>query len=162
MDRLERLIMRAPWILRLSLAFAERLPRWLRRRFLSAILPRMFRVGSDPQALGLIRDLIEPDFELHAIGFATALGIHERYRGPEGLDEFVAEWTKQMDWPTMRAESVIDIGDRLLIEVSFTNRGRASGAQTSRRMGYVMWLSRRGRVARLDAYWDWEEARAAS
>jgi hypothetical protein len=59
-------------------------------------------------------------------------------------------------------EHLIDLGDRWVVRLGMSGSGRTSGVPTSQTWGSVYHLSPRGRIARQDIYWTWDEALAAS
>ena len=156
----ERVVLRFPRLIDTALRFLVRLPAegQLRRRLLLPLARRMLRLAGRPSGLRVMQAVCEPDVEFNFFGFATATGIQERYVGPNGLQAFTEEWTSQMDWPAFAPTRVVDFGDKFLLEATFMSRGRTSGAGLSRPMGYVIHLSERGRVARVDAFWERYEA----
>jgi ketosteroid isomerase-like protein len=79
-----------------------------------------------------------------------------------------AEWIGQMrDWLsawerplTIEAEDFIQAGDRILVLINWTGRGKGSGAEIEGR-GAHLWTFRDGLVVRHETYRDRDEARAA-
>ncbi len=151
-----------PPLLRLGLAAISRLPTTsrLRRRALQVGLARGFD-ATNRRDDWLIALAYEPDCEFHVdTGFRT-LGLADSYRGREGwreLLEAVAEELPDVRWTP---EHLIDLGDRLVLRAGMTGTGRASGAPTQQTWGSVFHVSPRGRVARQDVLWTWEQALAA-
>lgn len=102
-----------------------------------------------------------PDFE-----FRTAQlfpGIDPVYRGREGMVEF---WTTFIEepWALFRLdieEILAADDDRVLALITFT--GIERGSDTEVTLKYAHLAAFRGEeVVRIDAYTDWEEARAAA
>lgn len=58
-------------------------------------------------------------------------------------------------------EHLIDLGERWVLRVGMSGRGRISGAQTNQTWGFVYGLSSRGRIARQDIYLTWDHTLAA-
>jgi hypothetical protein len=99
----------------------------------------------------------EPDVEIRPIGFA--FDNPERYIGHGGMHQFFADWTAAMGWPRFTVDDRVDLGDRLLLRVTFSSRGRASGVEAPKHgMGFVAPFSTRGRIAAWEMYWDLDEA----
>jgi hypothetical protein len=59
-------------------------------------------------------------------------------------------------------EHLVDLGDRWVIRARLSGSGRSSGARTNQTWGSVYQVSSRGRIARQDIYWSWEETLAAA
>jgi ketosteroid isomerase-like protein len=103
-------------------------------------------------------DMMEPDFVWN-----EALEVPGR-KGAIGRDEF-AEYLRGFEllWEDFRFEllELEDVGeDTALVRVRAHGRGRASGEQMELVI-YHLWRFRNGRVARMDAYLDENEARDA-
>jgi ketosteroid isomerase-like protein len=83
------------------------------------------------------------------------------YRGEEGLRKFFDETSEE--WSKLRIEpqEFLEAGDRVLLLGRFQARGRASGVEVDVPAAWVFDM-RAGRVARLQAYTDQAEARAAA
>ena len=101
------------------------------------------------------------DFEFHTAQLFP--GIEPVYRGREGMVEFWTTFIEQ-PWALFRLEvnEIEPAGDeRVLALLTFTGTERASGEQVT--MPYAHLASFRGeRVARIDAFADWDEARRAA
>jgi ketosteroid isomerase-like protein len=102
-----------------------------------------------------------PDFEFHTAQLFP--GIDPVYRGRQGMVEF---WTTFIEEPWalfhLVVDELLDAGDnRVLALLTFTGTERDSGEQVS--TPYAHLATFRGEeVARIDAYADWDEARAAA
>jgi ketosteroid isomerase-like protein len=102
-----------------------------------------------------------PDFEFHTAQLFP--GIEPLYRGREGMVEF---WTTFIEepWALFRldVQELVPAGDdRVLALLTFTGTERDSGEQVSTPYAHLATF-RGGDVARIDAYADWDEARAAA
>jgi ketosteroid isomerase-like protein len=79
-------------------------------------------------------------------------------------EEFVAamrEWLSAWERPLMiEAEEFISSGNRILVLIHWTGRGKGSGAQIKGR-GAHLWAFREGLAVRFDTYRDRDQARAA-
>ncbi len=102
-----------------------------------------------------------PDFEFHTAQLFP--GIDPVYRGREGMVEF---WTTFIEepWALFRLdieEILAADDDRVLALITFT--GIERGSDTEVTLKYAHLAAFRGEeVVRIDAYTDWEEARAAA
>jgi ketosteroid isomerase-like protein len=83
------------------------------------------------------------------------------YRGEEGLRKFFAETSEEWSRLRIEAQEFQHAGDRVLLLGRFQARGRASGVEVDVPAAWVFEM-RDGRVARLQAYTDQAEARAAA
>ena len=102
-----------------------------------------------------------PDFEFHTAQLFP--GIEPLYEGREGMVEF---WTTFIEepWALFRlvVNELIAAGDdRVLALLTFTGTERDSGEQVSTPYAHLATF-RGGEVSRIDAFSDWDEARAAA
>lgn len=102
-----------------------------------------------------------PDFEFHTAQLFP--GIEPLYEGREGMVEF---WTTFIEepWALFRLvvnELVAAGDDRVLALLTFTGTERDSGEQVSTPYAHLATF-RGGEVSRIDAFSDWDEARAAA
>jgi SnoaL-like protein len=105
----------------------------------------------------------EPDCEFHVptTGFRT-LGLDDCYRGHAGQRELTAAVKEPFLDLRMTPEHLIDLGERWVVRLAMFGTGRASGVSTHQVSGVVYHVSSRGRIARQDIYWTWEETLAAA
>jgi ketosteroid isomerase-like protein len=102
-----------------------------------------------------------PDFEFHTAQLFP--GIEPVYRGREGMVEF---WTSFIEepWALFRLEidELVTVDEqRVLALLTFTGVERDSGEEVM--TPYAHLATFRGEeVTRIDAYADWDEARAAA
>lgn len=102
-----------------------------------------------------------PDFEFHTAQVFP--GTEPVYRGREGMVEF---WTNFIEapWALLQIdveEMVPAEGDRVLALLTFT--GIERGSTTEVTLQYAHLATFRGhRVARIEAYADWEQGREAA
>jgi ketosteroid isomerase-like protein len=102
---------------------------------------------------------VDPGYELNLFGAgARALGFSER--GHAGMIEFMD--ASRAAWSSIEyaVEHILDLGDRIVMRLRTTSRGRASGAEVSATTGVVYFVPD-GTVVRQDFYWDWAECAAA-
>ena len=102
-----------------------------------------------------------PDFEFHTAQLFPE--IEPLYEGREGMVEF---WTTFIEepWALFRLvvnELVAAGDDRVLALLTFTGTERDSGEQVSTPYAHLATF-RGGEVSRIDAFSDWDEARAAA
>jgi ketosteroid isomerase-like protein len=94
-------------------------------------------------------------------GETIGMGDPIRFRS---YDEFVAamrEWLSVWERPlVIDAEEYIQSGDRILVLIHWTGRGKGSGAQIEGH-GAHLWTFRGGLAVRYDVYRDRDEARRA-
>jgi ketosteroid isomerase-like protein len=82
----------------------------------------------------------------------------------ESYEEFLdnmREWLSTWERPlTIEAEDFIQAGDRILVLIHWTGRGKGSGVEIEGR-GAHLWTFRDGLVARHETYRDRDQAKAA-
>lgn len=88
------------------------------------------------------------------------MDLHDVYRGPAGLREYVAAWNEAWDDPRSEVRELIDTsGDRIAAVVRIRGRGRASRLDLDMELTEIMTL-REGLLERLVAYADRSQALA--
>jgi ketosteroid isomerase-like protein len=155
----ERLALRAPRLYRRLSKLVGALPPGspVRRRALKRMVVHGWAALSrgDDEIVLLVFDR---DVEFNIIG-TDVVDLAEHYHGHEGWLEFIGHW--RASWGgsqiTHTPEAMIDLGDRLVVRVTLTARGAASGAAVAQTMGIVHWLGPDGAVVRQDNYWEWSE-----
>jgi hypothetical protein len=158
----ERALALAPALLGIGAALVARLPASsrLRRWVLREALSRGFAAINcgDPWVIPVV---YEPDYEIYPAAGLQTLGLAYCYRGHSGWRELIDAVEEPL--PDMRytPEHLIDLGDRWVVRLGMSGSGRTSGVRTNQTWGSVYQLSPRGRIARQDVYWRWEEALAA-
>jgi hypothetical protein len=160
---LERLLALAPWLLpRGAAVIAGRPPSSrLRRLVLREVFARGFAALNrhDHRLVGLG---YEPDVEIYPAGEWRALGLADCYHGVDGWLELLAAINEYLPDVRYVPDRLIDLGNRWLLRLDMSAGGKSSGAQTHQTVGFVYEVSPRGRIARQDAYWTWEDALAAA
>jgi ketosteroid isomerase-like protein len=102
-------------------------------------------------------DIFDPALEGETIGMGEPI----RFRSYEEFVAVMREWLSTWERPlTIEAEEYIQSGDRILVLIHWTGRGKGSGAQVEGR-GAHLWSFREGRAVRFDTYRDRDQARAA-
>jgi hypothetical protein len=162
--RAERVLAHAPWLLRLGLAIFARLPTGsrLRRRALQEGLSRVFAAVNRRDDPWFIAAGYEPDCEIYPAAGFRALGMADCYRGHAGWREITDDVREPLPDVRWAPEHVIDLGNRWVVRLGMWGSGRTSGVPTNQTWGSVYYLSPRGRIARQDIYWTWDETLAAA
>jgi ketosteroid isomerase-like protein len=93
--------------------------------------------------------LIAPDIELRT--------TVETYRGVEGIEAFIADVDRTFEDYTATTGKITDAGDRVLVEVHQSGRGRESGIDIEHTFTHV-WTLTSGRVTSLRAFANREDA----
>ena len=102
-------------------------------------------------------DIFGPVMEFETFG----MGDPMRADSYEGFVALMREWLSAWERPlTVRPEKFIESGDRILVMINWTGKGRGSGAQIEG-SGAHLWTFRDGLVVRYEVYRDRDEARAA-
>ena len=102
-------------------------------------------------------DLFHPAMKLDSFGMGEPIEA-ESY---EGFASVMRDWLAAWERPvTIAAEEFIPAGDRILVYVRWSGRGKGSGAQIDAE-GAHLWTFRDGLVVRYRVYRDRDEARAA-
>jgi ketosteroid isomerase-like protein len=132
----------------------------LRRR----ALKRWVRFGFEGLSSGdhaLIDLLIVDEYRLILRGEAwEVVGLHGEYRGHEGWRHFLALWEEAIGATRYEPLQVIDLGDRIVVQLEITARGVASDVPVSVVSGYVYTLAG-GVIVRHEAYYDWNQCARA-
>ena len=160
---LERVGALAPQLLGVALAAVARLPvnSRIRQRAVVVALSRGFAAinRGDPW---FIPFGYEPDCEIYSAAEFRALGLAHCYRGSEGWRELIDAVEEVLPDVRWTPQHLIDLGGRWVVRHDMSGSGRSSGARTHQTWGSVYLLSPRGRIARQDIYWTWEQALAAA
>ena len=105
-----------------------------------------------------ILPLIAPDFETQ-----TPAGLAaepDTYRGPDGARRWFEEFYEVMDDIRLEADDPRAVGDWVVMQVTVTARGRATGLEVDQTTAQA-WLVRDGLVRRIEYFADLDEAIAA-
>lgn len=105
-----------------------------------------------------IMETCDPDAEFVPLR-AVLEGV--TYKGEEGLRKFFAETSEEWSMLRIEPQEFRAAGDRVLFLGRFQARGRASGVEVDVPAAWVFDM-RAGKVLRLQAYTDQEEAVAAA
>ena len=151
----ESLALRFPALFRLLAGRVAGLPPTsrLRRRILERSLSRAYEALSrDDIEFALLN--FAPDFELNYIG--GPVGFGGRYRGHDGMREFIRDWLAEWGSTEYLVEQLIDLGDRLVYRYKVIASGGHSGVRVTDTQGGVAYV-KGGSIARLDIYWHWSD-----
>ena len=83
------------------------------------------------------------------------------YPGPEGANQFIAEWADAWDDWELEVEDYIDAGERVVVIVNQRGRSKATGIPVDMRFAQV-WSLRDGQAIRMQMYASAEEALEAA
>ena len=160
---LDRVLALAPGLMGIGVAGIARLPASsrLRRLVLLAAWSRGFAAinRGDPWPVPIV---YEPDCEIYPAGATQGLGLETCYRGHSGWREMIDAVSEPFAGLRWVPEHLIDLGDRWVVRLGMSGSGRTSGVPAHQTWGSVYHLSSRGRVARQDIYWTWEETLVAA
>ena len=79
------------------------------------------------------------------------------YSGPEGANQFLAEWADAWDDWELEVEDCVDAGERVVVIVNQRGRSKATGIPVDMRFAQV-WSLRDGLAFRMQMYASVEEA----
>jgi ketosteroid isomerase-like protein len=102
-------------------------------------------------------DIFDREMEMETIGMGEPIraGSYEEFVA--AMREWLSAWERPL---TIEAEEYIPSGDRILVLIHWTGRGKGSGAQIEG-AGAHLWTFRDGLVVRYEVYRDRDQARAA-
>jgi ketosteroid isomerase-like protein len=104
------------------------------------------------------RDLIHPDivWDMSRAELPDATS----QTGPLEFTEFFETWKEGFATERMDPEEIIDAGDRVVVMIRHSGRGKLSGVDVEQRFAMV-WTLRDGRAVRMEVYRSRDEALAA-
>jgi ketosteroid isomerase-like protein len=79
------------------------------------------------------------------------------YYGPEGANQFNAQWADAWDGWELEVEEYIDAGERVVVIVNQRGRSKVTGIPVDMRFAQV-WSFRDGRAIRMQMYANVDEA----
>jgi ketosteroid isomerase-like protein len=79
------------------------------------------------------------------------------HRGVEAIGRYFAHWSGMFERIDLRAEEVIDAGDKVFAWIRFSGTGTTSGVPVEMEQAQI-WTFRAGKVARVEEYFDRVEA----
>ena len=94
-------------------------------------------------------EMLDPEF----VWDVSRLELPESasYMGEEGFLSFFESWAEGFASDQVEAEEIVDAGDRVVVMVRHSGRGRTSGVEVDQRYAMV-WTVRDGRAMRMDLY----------
>jgi ketosteroid isomerase-like protein len=157
----EHFLIRVPRLVQWVAALVFRLPygSLVRRRAL-LFLARRASAAVDRGDLDLVRALMyDPDAELSFAGkFAD---FDESYRGREAAFAAYSAWIDSWDDYRREPRELIDLGDRVLILLHESGRGKDSGVPVEARLAMLLTF-RSGKVVKHREFSDWQQALEAA
>ena len=157
----EHFLIRVPTLVHWVAALVLRLPNGsLFRRRALLFLARRASAAVDRGDLELVRVLMyDPDAEL---SFAGKFGdFDESYRGREAAFAAYRAWIDSWDDYRREPRELIDLGDRVLILLRESGRGKDSGVPVEARLAMLLTF-RSGRVVKHREFSDWQQALVAA
>jgi len=73
------------------------------------------------------------------------------YAGADGIRRFFESWGEGFASEHVEAEEIVDAGDRVVVMIHHSGRGRTSGIEVDQRYAMV-WTIRDGRATRMEMY----------
>jgi ketosteroid isomerase-like protein len=157
----EQILLRIPRLAWWTTALVLRLPHpsFVRRRLLLTLVRRAF-AAVDRGDLDLVRILLyDPAAELSFAGrFAD---FEETYQGREAAFSAYGAWVDTWDDYRREPREIIDLGDRILILLRESGRGKESGVPVDAPLAMLLTF-RSGRVVRHREFTDWQHALEAA
>jgi ketosteroid isomerase-like protein len=101
--------------------------------------------------------LIDPEFELRD---PTLPELDQSTRGPAVLVASFEQMREAFKDVRYEIDDVVDLGNRILLRVTASGRGKGSGVPIGGTMGHLWWV-RHGKALRLHVFESWESALAA-
>jgi hypothetical protein len=98
---------------------------------------------------------------LNCVPFLGFLDVDEVYRGTEGWERFARTWLEAWEAAPIEIERIEDLGERLLVLLTFNATGQGSGVSVPMKFGQLVTV-RAGRVASLVVIEGWERALEAA
>jgi ketosteroid isomerase-like protein len=98
-------------------------------------------------------DTIDPEVEVHDHDIPDA----RPYRGHQGYANWLADWGSAWSNVSYEAKRWLDVGDKVVLVLQLTAKGRGSGVEVKRRDAMVLTIRER-KMIRLDYYNDEAQA----
>ena len=96
-----------------------------------------------------LADFVDPNVDwVPMAGTPDSVAVR---RGHEAMKKRLAEMFAAMDEPRIAAEAFVDAGDRIVIAVRMSGRGKTSGARVEARPFHVL-TEREGKAVRIEWY----------
>jgi ketosteroid isomerase-like protein len=114
-----------------------------------------FNRGGPPAALA--SPYLDPEIEVIE---SEAIPDSDTYQGKLGLKELLESLADTFEGLRFDPEEFVDVGDRVLVLVRMTGRGKGSGIEIDELISHL-WTDGGGRAIRLQAFNDWQQALTA-
>jgi ketosteroid isomerase-like protein len=160
----ERLAVRFPALLHRVAAATMRLPR--RSRLRQALLRRSAELGisaynrRDDEAALVLFDREVEAHQATSSGAPIGADLEASWSGHAGFPRMWAQWDEAWTDAYIEPAEMLDLGDRVLLMVTFVGHGRHSGAEVRQPAAQLHTL-RGGSVVRWEQWWSWDEGRDA-
>jgi ketosteroid isomerase-like protein len=129
----------------------------IRRALVARVLTNMY-ASWNRRDWDAVLAIAHPEFERHSIAPpGHHLDMETHSRGHEGLLRFMKRWLDSWDEFRLEPREAIDFGDRVMVLVRRSGRGRASGIELDQASADVFTLEA-GWAIRYDDYWQEDEA----
>jgi ketosteroid isomerase-like protein len=99
-------------------------------------------------------EVFDPDVE---VVWAADIPDADTYHGLAGLEQSARRWLKAWDELRIQAEEFVDLGERVLVLITISGRGKDSSIEAEGKYAHV-WTMRDGKATRFAGYTDWAEA----
>jgi ketosteroid isomerase-like protein len=153
----DRMVVRAPVLAQLIGALAFALPHGstIRQRLVLFLSRRAFAAVERADLELLMRGMYHPAAELRFAGqFAD---FDQTYRGRGAAFAAYRAWIESWEEYRREPRKIVDLGDRVLILVRESGRGKGSGTPTEAQIAMLLKF-RRGRVVAHEEFFGWDEA----
>jgi len=100
--------------------------------------------------LSVVRGLLHPEIEWHEPAPSLEAGTH---RGRESFERFLSGWLESFEDFRVEPQQIVERGDRLIVVVRQTGRGRVSGVQVDATLAHI-WTVDGGLAIRWEAIPD--------
>ena len=102
-------------------------------------------------------DIFHPEMRIESSGMGEPIEADSYAGFVSVMRDWLGAWERPI---TIEADEYIEAGDRILVFVHWSGRGKGSGAQIEAE-GAHLWTFQEGLVVHLGVYRDRDEARAA-
>ncbi|MFN8160237.1 MAG: nuclear transport factor 2 family protein [Solirubrobacterales bacterium] len=106
--------------------------------------------------LGAVLELLDPEIEWYEPDPSPEAGLHH---GRDGFARFLAGWLDSFEDFRVEPERIAEQGDRIVVTVRQSGRGRASGLEVTARLAHV-WTISGGRAVGWRSFGDPAQAEA--
>jgi ketosteroid isomerase-like protein len=124
------------------------------REFLEALRRVYAAPFGQEESFAAIEAFATSDFQIEDRTLPEAAG---ELRGVEAMRAEAAQMTEAFEDVHYEIEDLLDLGDRIVVRVRGSARGKGSGIRVDGILGHV-WTLRDGNVERFDVYGTWQDA----